>query len=664
MDLFDIEKLNSENEKAKTEQISLRIKELEKLIKYHQNLYYNGEGKISDAEFDKLWDELKRLDSTNPILHSVGADSGNFEKSSHLMPMGSQEKAANPEEFISWAQKHKYPEYLVEYKLDGASLELQYLNGNLLRAVTRGDGTIGDVITSNAIKIQGVKKELFIENVSGTEKQKLDFTGGIRGEVIMTHEIHSKYFSDKANCRNAANGLMKRKDGQGSEYLTFITYDIWASQGEQPYKDEEDKLNCLKNLGFNTVPLKICKNIDEVINYRSQVMEMRKNIPYDIDGLVVKERIVNHEDALRSRPEHQIAFKFSLEEAVSVLKDVEWSEQGATYTPVAIFEPVELNGTTVKRASLVNTNLIRSLDLKIGNHIVVVKRGEIIPKIINVVHENSSEKYKDIEIPKKCSVCNSELIDEGTRLYCPNPLCPKKVLHQLLKWISVVDIRDLGETLITSLFKTGTVKSITDIYFLTPEKLTPYFLNEESIKDEKKSLGAAKVYSSIQSHRKMSLEKFIAGFDIEGIGETQVEKIVDAGYNTFEKITALSVEELSNVYSFAEILANTFVKGVKSNFEEMKNLLDKKIIELEQPKENTLLQGKSFCFTGELNSMKRTDAQNLVKENGGSVKTSVVKGLSYLVTNDSSSGSSKNLKAAQLGIPIIDEKEFLKLLNK
>lgn len=664
MDLFDIEKLNSENEKAKTEQISLRIKELEKLIKYHQNLYYNGEGKISDAEFDKLWDELKSLDSTNPILHSVGADSGNFEKSSHLMPMGSQEKAANPEEFISWAQKHKYPEYLVEYKLDGASLELQYLNGNLLRAVTRGDGTIGDVITANALKMQGVKQELIFENVSGTEKQKLDFTGGIRGEVIMTHDIHAKYFSDKANCRNAANGLMKRKDGQGSEYLTFITYDIWASQGEQPYKDEEDKLNCLKNLGFNTVPLKICKNIDEVINYRSQVMEMRKNIPYDIDGLVVKERIVNHEDALRSRPEHQIAFKFSLEEAVSVLKDVEWSEQGATYTPVAIFEPVELNGTTVKRASLVNTNLIRSLDLKIGNHIVVVKRGEIIPKIINVVHENSSEKYKDIEIPKKCSVCNSELIDEGTRLYCPNPLCPKKVLHQLLKWISVVDIRDLGETLITALFKTGTVKSITDIYFLTPEKLTPYFLNEESIKDEKKSLGAAKVYSSIQSHRKMSLEKFIAGFDIEGIGETQVEKIVDAGYNTFEKITALSVEELSNVYSFAEILANTFVKGVKSNFEEMKNLLDKKIIELEQPKENTLLQGKSFCFTGELNSMKRTDAQNLVKENGGSVKTSVVKGLSYLVTNDSSSGSSKNLKAAQLGIPIIDEKEFLKLLNK
>lgn len=662
MDLFDIEKLNSENEKAKTEQISSRIKELEKLIKYHQNLYYNGEGKISDAEFDKLWDELKSLDSTNPILHSVGADSGNFEKSSHLMPMGSQEKAANPEEFISWAQKHKYPEYLVEYKLDGASLELQYLNGNLLRAVTRGDGTIGDVITSNAIKIQGVKKELFVENDSG--KKKFDFTGGIRGEVIMTHDIHAKYFSDKANCRNAANGLMKRKDGQGSEYLTFITYDIWAIKGEQPYKDEEDKLNCLKTLGFNTVPLKICKNIDEVINYRSQVMEMRKNIPYDIDGLVVKERIVNHEDALRSRPEHQIAFKFSLEEAVSVLKDVEWSEQGATYTPVAIFEPVELNGTTVKRASLVNTNLIRSLDLKIGNHIVVVKRGEIIPKIINVVHENFSEKYKDIEIPKKCSVCNSELIDEGTRLYCPNPLCPKKVLHQLLKWISVVDIRDLGETLITSLFKTGTVKSITDIYSLTPEKLTPYFLNEESIKDEKKSLGAAKVYSSIQSHRKISLEKFIAGFDIEGIGETQVEKIVDAGYNTFEKITALSAEELSNVYSFADILANTFVKGIKSNFEEMKNLLDKKIIELEQPKENALLQGKSFCFTGELNSMKRTDAQNLVKENGGSVKTSVVKGLSYLVTNDSSSGSSKNLKAAQLGIPIINEKEFLKLLNK
>ncbi len=659
MDLFDVEQTDQSGKNSQSKEILSRIKELEKLIRYHQNLYYNGESEISDAEFDKLWDELKFLDSSNPILHAVGSDSGNFEKAAHLMPMGSQEKASSPEEFKEWCLKHNYSEYLVEYKLDGASLELQYLHGYLLRAVTRGNGSIGDVITANAVKMQGVKKELRFSDDSNI----VDFTGGIRGEVIMTHQIHEKYFSSKANCRNAANGLMKRKDGEGSEYLCLITYDVWATSGVQPYKDEEDKLLWLKKLGFNTAPLKICKNAEEVINYRSIVMEMRKNLDYDIDGLVIKERNVNHEDALRDRPDRQIAFKFSLEEAVSVLRKVEWGENGATYTPVAVFDPVELNGTTVKRASLANTNLIRSLNLKIGSHILVVKRGEIIPKIMSTVEENSVADCREIDVPAVCSTCGTKLIDEGTRLYCPNKLCSKRILHQLLKWVSVVDIRDLGETLISSLFKSGLVRSISDIYSLSESSLTPYFLDEESLKNEKKSLGAAKVFNSIQSHRKITLAKFIAGFDIEGIGEVQVEKIIDSGYKTFEEIVSLKVESLAEVYGFAEILAKNFIDGIKENLAEMKNLLENKIIELSLPSAGTLT-GKSFCFTGELLTLKRSDAQSLVKENGGSVKSSVVKGLSYLVTNDSSSGSSKNLKAAQLGIPVINEKEFLALFGK
>ncbi len=658
MDLFDAAQPNEDGEKSENKEILLRIKELEKLIRHHQNLYYNGESEISDAEFDRLWDELKLLDPSNPILHTVGSDSGNFEKAAHLMPMGSQEKASSPEEFKEWCVKHNYSEYLVEYKLDGASLELQYLHGNLLRAVTRGDGTKGDVITANALKMQGVRKELILP-----DNTIADFTGGIRGEVIMTHQIHDKFFADKANCRNAANGLMKRKDGDGSEYLCLITYDVWASSGEQPYKDEEEKLLWLKKLGFNTAPLKICKNPDEVINYRSFVMQTRKNLDYDIDGLVIKERNVNHEDALRDRPDRQIAFKFSLEEAVSVLRKVEWGENGATYTPVAVFDPVELNGTTVKRASLANTNLIRSLNLKIGSYVLVVKRGEIIPKIISTVEGENPADCTEIEVPDVCTTCGTKLIDEGTRLYCPNKLCTKRILHQLLKWISVVDIRDLGETLITSLFKTGLVRSISDIYSLTESSLTPYFLDEESLKNEKKSLGAAKVYNSIQSHRKVSLAKFIAGFDIEGIGEVQVEKIIEAGYKTFEEIASLQVEQLTEVYGFAEILAKNFVDGIKENLDEMKKLLENRVIELSLPS-GGILTGKSFCFTGELLTLKRSEAQQLVKENGGSVKSSVVKGLSFLVTNDTSSGSSKNVKALQLGIPVINEKEFLALFGK
>ena len=657
MDLFDLDEAASRSDKAVSN--AKRIAELEKLIVKYQKSYYNGEGEISDAEFDSLWDELKLLDPQNPILHKVGADSGNFEKAPHVMPMGSQEKAANPEQFLSWAQKHKYDEYLVEYKLDGASLELQYNGGILVRAVTRGDGSTGDVITANALKMDGVKKELY-----DADGKLSGFTGGVRGEVIMKRSVHKKYFSDKANCRNAANGLMKRKDGSGSEHLTLIAYDVWATQGEQPYKDEEEKLAWLKKYGFNTVVLKICSNADQVIEYRAKVMEERKNLDYDIDGLVIKERAVNHEDALRARPDRQIAFKFSLEEAVSVVRKVEWNESGATYTPVAVFDAVDLNGTSVQRASLANPNTIAALGLQIGSHVIVVKRGEIIPKIESVVpQEDKSEKTFPVELPVKCETCGSTLVNEGTRLYCPNKSCSKRILHQLLKWVSVADIRDLGDTLVRSLFADKVLNSISDIYKLDEAVLKPYFLGQESLGNEKESLGAKKVALSIQSHRKLSLAKFIAGFDIEGIGETVVEKLLDAGYDTLEKLFAASQEEIAGVYGFAKVMAQILVQGLLENKDEMEFLVKSGTIEVEQGIKQGSLTGKSFCFTGELTTMKRADAQALVKQKGGSVKTSVVKGLSYLVTNDTSSGSSKNVKAAQLGIPVINEQEFLALIG-
>lgn len=642
-DLFDIQEIQDKNDK---------IKDLEKKIIRYQKSYYNGEGEISDEEFDRLWDELKLLDPSNSILKKIGADSGNFTKAVHIMPMGSQEKAANPEQFLSWAQKHRYDEYLVEYKLDGASLELQYKNGKLQKAVTRGDGNEGDDITFNAVKMNGVIFSL-----------PFDFTGGVRGEVIMTHEVHKKFYSDKANCRNAANGLMKRKDGKGSENLKLITYDALVTQKNQNpetfFSDEEEKILWLEKCGFNTVKLKICKNPSDVIDYRAFVMEMRKSLEFDIDGLVVKERKINTEDAFRTRPEHQIAFKFSLEEAVTTLRKIEWSRSGGTYTPVAIFDEVELNGTVVKRASLSNPDTMRSLGVKIGSKVVVVKRGEIIPKIENVILEQNSN-LSEIEYPEFCETCKTKLIDEGSRLFCPNKNCSKRVLHQLLKWQQVVDIRDFGETLITDLFNDGKIKSILDIYSLTEEDLIPYFLNEDSIEAEKKSLGAEKVYNSIQNNKKIKLSSFIAGFDIEGIGETNAEKLVSSGFDTLQKFLCATESQISGVYGFAEKTAKIIVEGLLENKDEMEKL--SKIIQIENSSAGNL-SGKSFCFTGELHSLKRSDAENLVKKNGGSVKSSVTKDLSYLVTNDTSSGSSKNQKAAKLGISVISEDEFLKMLE-
>lgn len=641
-DLFDIEE-------------SSRINELVSLIKRYQTSYYNGEGEISDAEFDALWDELKNLDPENEILKKIGTDSGNFAKLRHVMPMGSQEKAANPEQFLGWASKHVYDEYFVEFKLDGASLELQYEHGKLVHAVTRGDGTIGDDITVNAKKMNGVAAALF--DLAGN---LIDYSGGIRGEVIMTHDVHKEKFSDKANCRNAANGLMKRKDGEGCEYLKLIVYDAFSPSGNQPFNDEESKINWLKSCGFNTVPLKICKSPQEVIEYRSHVMDIRNQLEYDIDGLVIKERQINFQDASRARPDRQIAFKFSLEEAVTILRSVDWSVNGGTYTPVAVFDEVELNGTKVQRASLANPDTMKALGVKIGCKVVVVKRGEIIPKIESVIHEDALCE-SPVVFPDKCECCGSKLIDNGSRLYCPNKKCSKRILHQLLKWVQVADIRDLGETLVTQLFEKGKVQSISDLYKLSAEDLTPFFLNEESLAAEKKSLGAEKVAASIQNHRKMSLAVFVAGFDIEGIGETTVEKLVAAGFNTLNALLNMTVEQASAVYGFAEILAKTAVDGFNENALEMRFLAEN-FVEIVQDSAGKLV-GKSFCFTGELHSMKRNDAEALVKANGGTCKSSVTKDLSYLVTNDVSSGSSKNQKAVKFGIPVINEEQFFKMLE-
>ncbi|MEE1166176.1 MAG: NAD-dependent DNA ligase LigA [Treponema sp.] len=648
-DLFDLDEASKENDKK------LRINELASLIKRYQKSYYNGEGEIEDSQFDLLWDELKKLAPDHEVLRKVGADSGNFAKVTHVMPMGSQEKAANPQQFLEWAAKHVYSEYLVEYKLDGASLELQYENGFLKCAVTRGDGSVGDDISDNAKKMNGVISTL---NINGNV---VSFTGGIRGEVIMTHEVHDKLYSDKANCRNAANGLMKRKDGEGSENLCLIVYDAFSTTGKQPFLDEQQKIKWLSSLGFNTVPLYIADSPQQVIEYRSHVMDVRKSLDYDIDGLVIKERRIDFDDASRTRPDRQIAFKFSLEEAVSVLRKVEWSISGSTYTPVAIFDEVELNGTRVQRASLANPATMRSLGVKIGCKVVVVKRGEIIPKIESVVHEENAIVY-DVDVPCTCEVCGTKLVDEDSRLFCPNKMCEKRVLHQLLKWVSVVDIRDLGETLVVSLFKSGIVRSISDFYRLKEKDLVPFFLNEQSIAMEKESLGAKKVLKSINDSKNVSLQAFIAGFDIEGIGETTVEKLMAAGYNSLEKLLSLSQQQIEAVYGFAQVMAKTAVEGFAENKDEMLSLASN-FVSIKNAA-GGIFEGKSFCFTGELKSMKRSDAENIVKELGGSCKSSVTKDLSYLVTNDVSSGSSKNLKAAKLGIPVIDEMEFLKISGR
>jgi len=643
-----------------------RIKELEQSIQKYQASYYNGEAEISDGEFDLLWDELIKLNPENDVLKKIGTGPSvdGFPKAKHLIPMGSQDKASNPQEFLEWARKMGMiiknendtsltdkndgltKKFIVQYKLDGASLELQYKDGKLIRAVTRGDGIKGDEITDNARRMNGT-----------VLKMAVSFTGGVRGEVIMTHDIWNTKYKDKANCRNAANGIMRRKDGEGCEDLTLLVYDAAASKDDRFFKDELQKLKWLKKQGFNTTETETFTSADEIIAYREKIAAQREDLPFDIDGLVVKDIETDMSDLRKARPEKQIAFKFELETAFSVLKEVLWSESGATYTPIGVVEPVRLAGTTVKRANLNNPDMIRAMGLKIGSAVSVVKRGEIIPKIEGLAPVPSScKETKEIEFPKICGACNTSLTDAGTRLYCPNPACPKRLFHRLEKWVCVLDIRELGDKLLRQLFDRD-VRQIHQLYELKIDEIAQF--------ERMGKLSAEKVVRHIMTKRELSLAVFIAGFDFEGIAETTMEKIALAGFDTLEKLRGASLADLAAVYGLGEITASIVADGLKECKNEIDAVLKTGIITIAPPvsQETQPLRGKTFCFTGELKTMKRGEAEEKIKAFGAQAKSSVVKGLSYLVTNDSSSGSSKNKKAEELGIPIIDEAEFIKLIS-
>jgi DNA ligase (NAD+) len=479
----------------------------------------------------------------------------------------------------------------------------------------------------------------------------------------MTHEVWREKHSDKANCRNAANGIMRRKDGAGCEDLRLITYDASAEGDDGYFRDEAQKIGWLREQGFEVTVSKELTDTEEVIQYRSLLAQARKNLGLDIDGLVVKDKRTDMADLRRARPEKQIAFKFELETAFSILRAVEWSESGATYTPIGVVDPVRIAGTTVQRANLNNPDMIRSLGLMIGSAVSVVKRGEIIPKIEGLAPEGAidaallPEKKTAILFPRRCDSCGADLVDGGARLYCPNPLCPKRLHHRLEKWVSVLDIRELGEKLLRQLFDKGRLRQIADLYTLEASELAAL--------DRMGEISAAKVIRHIRGARELSLAAFVAGFDFDGVGETIMDKVAAAGFDTLEKLRSATVEELAAVYGLGEISARTIVEGLAETGEEMDRVLAAGIIGIAAPLPSSArpLGGCSFCFTGELLSMKRKEAEERLKALGGSVKTSVVKDLSFLVTNDPESKSAKNVKARKLGVAVIDEARFLELLK-
>jgi DNA ligase (NAD+) len=459
---------------------------------------------------------------------------------------------------------------------------------------------------------------------------------------------------------------MRRKDGEGAEDLELVCYDAAATGDDRYFSDELAKIKWLKERGFRTTPTIVFPSAEEVVAYREKMATERPSLAYDIDGLVVKDRDSDMADLRRARPERQIAFKFDLEEAVSVLRSVEWSESGATYTPIGIVDPVRIAGTTVQRANLNNPDMIRAMGLRIGSRVVVVKRGEIIPKIERladgeaadaaVAEKAGDDVLTEIEFPTTCGTCGSALSDGGTRLFCPNPACAKRLHHRIEKWISVLDVREFGDKLLRRLYESGRLARVADLYTLELEELSGM--------DRMGELSAAKVIRHLKTERTLSLAAFVAGFDLEGVGETIMEKVAAAGFDTLEKLRSATVAELASVHGLGEITARTIAEGLAETRADMDATLAAHFVSIAPPPsaEETPLRGISFCFTGELSSMKRGEAEARVKSLGALAKTSVTRDLSYLVTNDPASGSSKNEKARKLGVAILDEAGFLALL--
>jgi DNA ligase (NAD+) len=631
----------SKRQKTNQEKIVYLVDE----IKRHRYLYYNKTPEISDAKYDLLEDELRQLDPNNPILFKIGVDSSElFTKREHIIPMTSQDKVTNPQEFLKWAHKRNFKTFLVQFKLDGISIELQYEEGIFQYAITRGDGKTGDDVSANVIKMKG-----FIP------KLKTLFTGAVRAEVLLFHDIFEKKYTDRQNCRNAASGIVRRKDGIGSGDLNLVFYDAISLNEEVIFQNEIDKIKWLKEEDFPTILSKTVHTPQEVIDIREDVMLNKRDIlEYDIDGLVIKGRAIDLEDMKRTKPMKQIAFKFQAEEIETILLDVEWSISGQNYTPVAIVESVRLMGTTVSRASLANPNLIEALKLKIGSEVFISKRGDIIPKIERVIR--TPQDAREITIPTICEECDSNLVNEGTRLYCPNEACPKRAYHRLVKWIKKLNVKHFSEKLMLKpLFELKIVRNIADLYSLKVPDLTQF----EGVKET----SAKKALDNLFAVKKIPLARFIGGFNIENIGEDLTQRVVDAGFDTLEIIKNASIYQLSQVDGFAELTAKYLKEGVEKLYSQMKDLINTKKIEIEEVKKmGGNLEGMSFCFTGKLETMKRADAEEIVENHGGKAKSSVVANLTYLVTN-SSEKTAKFVKAQNQGTKIITEEEFLKMIE-
>jgi DNA ligase (NAD+) len=626
-----------------------RIQELEKLILHHKERYYTGQAEISDENYDKLESELKSLDPENPVLGLIGfKQTENVAKVEHQKKMLSLDKTYDEKDLTKWIGKE---DVLSIFKIDGSSCSLVYENGHLSLAKTRGDGSVGENITRKAVFIPEIPKS--VEGLQNFE---------VRGEVYcveskffqLTEEMKALGLEAPTSQRNIVAGLLGRKENiQLCRHLSFKAFDLIS---DKKFKKEHEKLNLLKEMGFIIPEYEIHKSGKDLSSIIKEAKDFMTSGDYLIDGLVfVYDDLKLHNELGETshHPRYKIAFKFAGETKITTINEIEWGvSRNGTLTPVALVAPVELSGAMIGRVTLHNFGLARNFELKPGDKIEIIRSGEVIPKFLGVF-ERAKGKFS---YPDKCPSCQSELKKEDIWLFCDNDRCPAKVKEEILNYIQKAGIEDVSDKRLEELITKGLVETIPDLYRLSKIDLL--------MLDKVKEKLASKMFENIAKTREQTLVQFISAIGVDGVSTAKSEKIISQGYNTIDKILALTPEKMIAIEGFAEKSSTEIVASLRRKEPLIRELLTVGV-KLKTEEINTgegPLAGMKFCITGELSS-PRAEFEKLIKKNGGVMVSSVSKNTSYLITNETDGSSSKFVKAKDLGIPIVTENKLLKMIE-
>ncbi|GBD04113.1 DNA ligase [bacterium HR19] len=672
------------------EKIKEEIERLKKEIQYHDWRYYVlADPVISDAEYDKLVLRLRELEEKYPFLRTPdsptqrvgGKIEGGFPTFPHSIPMLSLDNAFSEEELVEFEKRLKRflgdenleIEYSVEPKVDGVSIELIYEGGVLKRALTRGDGYVGEDVTPNVRTIKSIPLRLLGDDIP--------FLLEIRGEIfmrredfeILNRELLKAGQKPFANPRNAAAGSLKQIDPSetAKRKLDAVFYASGLIKGVE-IKNQKELLQKIFSWGFKVVPdWKIVKGIQEVIEHARYIYGRRKDYPFESDGVVVKVNDFRLREILGEKaksPRWAIAYKFPAEEVTTRVLWVEFQVgRTGTVTPVAILEPVRISGVLVSRATLHNFDEIRRKDIRIGDWVWVKRSGDVIPEIVKSIPERREGFEIEIEEPRNCPSCGSELYkpQDEVALRCPNMSCPAQIIERIKHFVSrnAFDIEGLGEAIITQLVTKGIVKDISDIFFLRKIDLLKFWGIGDKL--------ASKIIDNISKSKEIPLDKFIFALGIRHVGES-VAKILAKRFRTLDEFLTANPKEIETIYGLGPAVAQSVEKFLRDekNIASIKRMLQAgvKVLDYHEESEQRkkgALSGKTFVFTGTLKSMTREEAKKLVIENGGKVLDTITSHVNFLVVGDlgDRGTTSKLEKAKKLGIKLITEEEFLSMIK-